>query len=65
MIKILLRFRRPWWRERKEELAEMSFLLSDQPIPVWWTQYPNRHPVLTGWFGGPRTAALSQLDRKR
>ena len=40
----------------------MSFLLSDQPIPVWWTQYPNRHPVLTGWFGGPRTAALSQLD---
>ncbi|MGY2939491.1 monoamine oxidase [Bradyrhizobium sp. GM6.1] len=62
VIKILLRFRRPWWRERKEELADMAFLLSDQAIPVWWTQYPNRHPVLTGWFGGPRTAALSRLD---
>ncbi|MET4600770.1 monoamine oxidase [Bradyrhizobium sp. JR4.1] len=61
VIKILLRFGRPWWRERKEELADMSFLLSDQTVPVWWTQYPNRHPVLTGWFGGPRTAALSHL----
>jgi monoamine oxidase len=62
VIKILLRFRRPWWRERKEELADMSFLLSDQLIPVWWTQYPDRHPVLTGWFGGPLTAALAHLD---
>ncbi|MCK1653038.1 FAD-dependent oxidoreductase [Bradyrhizobium sp. 149] len=61
VIKILLRFTRPWWRERKQELADMSFLLSDQTIPVWWTQHPDRHPVLTGWFGGPRTAALSQL----
>ncbi|MDH2342848.1 NAD(P)/FAD-dependent oxidoreductase [Bradyrhizobium sp. SSUT77] len=64
VVKILLSFTRPWWRERKEELADMTFLLSDQTIPVWWTQYPNRHPVLTGWFGGPRTAALSQLDRQ-
>jgi monoamine oxidase len=62
VIKILLRFSRPWWRERKQELANMTFLLSDQAIPVWWTQYPNGHPVLTGWFGGPRTAALSHLD---
>ncbi|MBR0954052.1 flavin monoamine oxidase family protein [Bradyrhizobium canariense] len=62
VIKILLRFTRPWWRERKEELADMTFLLSDQTIPVWWTRYPDQHPVLTGWFGGPRTAALSHLD---
>ncbi|MCK1477294.1 FAD-dependent oxidoreductase [Bradyrhizobium sp. 197] len=62
VIKILLRFSRPWWRERKQELANMTFLLSDQAIPVWWTQYPNGHPVLTGWFGGPRTAALSHPD---
>lgn len=62
VIKILLRFRRPWWRERKQELADMTFLLSDQTIPVWWTQFPNRHPVLTGWLGGPRTTALSHLD---
>ncbi|MCP3379757.1 FAD-dependent oxidoreductase [Bradyrhizobium sp. CCGUVB4N] len=62
VIKILLRFERPWWRERREELADMLFLLSDETIPVWWTQRPDQHHVLTGWFGGPRTAELSHLD---
>lgn len=63
VIKILLRFARPWWRERNEDLADMTFLLSDQSIPVWWTRHPDQHPVLTGWFGGPRTAELATLDR--
>ncbi|MBB4372330.1 monoamine oxidase [Bradyrhizobium sp. cir1] len=62
VIKILLRFARPWWRERKPDLADMTFLLSGEAIPVWWTRYPDQHPVLTGWFGGPRTAELSHLD---
>lgn len=62
VVKILLRFARPWWRERQPELAGMTFLLSDQTIPVWWTQYPSRRAVLTGWFGGPRTAELESLD---
>ena len=62
VIKILLRFKRAWWRERREELADMIFLLSDETIPVWWTRYPDPHPVLTGWFGGPRTAELAHLD---
>lgn len=64
VIKILLRFARPWWRERDEDLADMTFLLSDQSIPVWWTRHPDQHPVLTGWFGGPRTAELAKLDRQ-
>lgn len=62
VVKILLRFARPWWRERRQDLAGMTFLLSDQTIPVWWTQYPGRHAVLTGWFGGPRTVELENLD---
>ncbi|MCP3403525.1 NAD(P)/FAD-dependent oxidoreductase [Bradyrhizobium sp. CCGB20] len=64
VVKILLRFTRPWWRERKQELADMTFLLSDQTIPVWWTRHPDQHPLLTGWFGGPRTVALAKLDRQ-
>lgn len=60
VIKLLLRFKRPWWRER-EELADMLFLLSDEIIPVWWTRQ-DQHHVLTGWFGGPRTAKLSHRD---
>jgi monoamine oxidase len=59
VIKILLRFTRPWWHDRTEDL---TFLLSDEAIPVWWTQRPSEHPVLTGWFGGPRTAELAGLD---
>ncbi|MDE5444674.1 FAD-dependent oxidoreductase [Bradyrhizobium sp. CSA207] len=62
VIKILLRFKRPWWRDRRAELADMTFLLSDETIPVWWTQRPFAHAVLTGWFGGPRTAKLAKLD---
>jgi monoamine oxidase len=62
VIKILLRFVRPWWRDRREGLADMTFLLSDKTIPVWWTRYPGQQPVLTGWFGGPRTIGLSHLD---
>ena len=62
VVKILLRFARPWWRERGPDLADMTFLLSDQTIPVWWTRYPEQHPVLTGWFGGPRTAELQGLE---
>ncbi|RXH22573.1 amine oxidase [Bradyrhizobium nanningense] len=62
VIKILLRFARPWWRERHQDLAHMTFLLSEQKIPVWWTQYPSQHAVLTGWFGGPRTLELDSLD---
>lgn len=62
VIKILLRFTRPWWRERKPELSDMLFLLSDEKIPVWWTRHPDPHPVLTGWLGGPRTAELAHLD---
>ena len=42
VIKILLRFGRPWWRDRTEDLANLTFLLSDETIPVWWTQNPIR-----------------------
>ncbi|KJC54708.1 amine oxidase [Bradyrhizobium sp. LTSP849] len=59
VIKILLRFTKPWWHDRTEDL---TFLLSDETIPVWWTQRPSDDPVLTGWFGGPRTAELAGLD---
>lgn len=61
VIKVLLRFRTHWWSERRSELGDLSFLISDAKIPVWWTQRPAEQPVLTGWFGGPKTAALGHL----
>jgi monoamine oxidase len=61
VIKILLRFETRWWLDRQTDLADLTFLLSDEKIPVWWTQRPAEHPVLTGWFGGPKTAGLVGL----
>jgi monoamine oxidase len=61
VIKILLRFETRWWLDRQMDLADLTFLLSDEKIPVWWTQRPAEHPVLTGWFGGPKTAGIADL----
>jgi monoamine oxidase len=30
----------------------MGFVMSDEQIPTWWTQYPTHSNVLTGWLGG-------------
>jgi monoamine oxidase len=62
VVKILLRFDEPWWAGVS---AKLSFLLSDAPVPTWWTQYPAAHPVLTGWYAGPkadRVAALAEAE---
>jgi monoamine oxidase len=60
VIKILLRFETAWWLDQRSDLADLTFLLSEERIPVWWT-HPADLPVLTGWFGGPKTAALADL----
>ena len=62
VIKILLRFETRQWLDKRKNLADLTFLLSNAGIPVWWTQYPADFPVLTGWFGGPKTEALAHCD---
>jgi monoamine oxidase len=62
IIKILLRFETRWWLEYRKDLADLTSLLSDASIPVWWTQHPADLPVLTGWFGGPKTEAMAHFD---
>lgn len=62
IIKILLEFDVPFWEDKitgtmaGKGLKNMSFLLSEETIPTWWTQVPDRSPVLTGWLGGPAAA---------
>jgi monoamine oxidase len=58
IIKILLEFKNAFWESEEvsklagNSLKEMSFLLSDEEIPTWWTQFPDHSSVLTGWLGG-------------
>jgi monoamine oxidase len=34
-------------------------------LPIWWTRAPVQAPVLTGWVGGPRAAALASDEPER
>jgi monoamine oxidase len=62
VVKILLRFATPWWVDSGgRNLADLSFLLSNAAVPTWWTQYPDPHPVLTGWLAGPKADTVSAV----
>jgi monoamine oxidase len=62
VVKILLRFKTKWWADHGgRDLADLSFLISDAPVPTWWTQYPAEYPVLTGWYAGPKADRVSSL----
>jgi monoamine oxidase len=42
--------------------GDFSFLFSSHSLPaVWWTPLPANSHTLTGWVGGPRSAALAHL----
>lgn len=67
IIKILLEFDEPFWTDEQTEslagksLQKMSFLLSEEEIPTWWTQAPEPSTVITGWLGGPPAAAKKDV----
>jgi monoamine oxidase len=62
VVKILFRFATKWWADhRGRDLSDLSFLLSDETVPTWWTQYPDEYPVLTGWLAGPKADRVSSL----
>ena len=60
-----LLFRERFWEKLMPQpvLSELSFLFafSEMP-PVWWTTHPESGHTITGWVGGPRSAALAGLD---
>jgi monoamine oxidase len=65
-------FRRRWWRDApmaisQDKLRDLSFLFTFGSVPaVWWTPHPEPELVLlTGWVGGPRSAALAGQDAEQ
>ena len=55
--RMVLGFGERWWAPGPDEGP--SFVHgADETFPVWWTALPSRAPLLTGWAGGPRAAAL-------
>ena len=62
VIKILLRFATKFWADDdRQDLTDLSFLVSDATVPTWWTQHPANQSVLTGWFAGPKADRVSSL----
>ncbi|MDT3405161.1 flavin monoamine oxidase family protein [Mucilaginibacter terrae] len=59
IIKVLLQFDEPFWEDAEataragQSLDDIMFLFSEETVPTWWTQLPERSPLLTGWLGGP------------
>jgi monoamine oxidase len=59
VVRMTMQLRERVWTDEQETL---SFVHSADPdFPVWWTRYPLRVPVVTGWRGGPAARRLSQL----
>jgi monoamine oxidase len=62
-----LMFAEKFWNDLPPQpaLGEMSFLFAFTEMPpVWWTPHPEASNTITGWVGGPRSAALTGLDPK-
>lgn len=60
-----LLFRERFWHGLAPQpaLGNLSFLFAfEQMPPVWWTSRPEPGNSLTGWVGGPRSAALAEVD---
>jgi monoamine oxidase len=47
VIKFNLLFKQAFWKR------DVGFILSEEAVPVWWTQAEDRL-ILTGWLGGPK-----------
>jgi monoamine oxidase len=66
IVKLILNFREAFWERemipnaKGDKLPPLTFMHSTStPVPTWWTQFPIKSTVLTGWAGGPKADALS------
>jgi monoamine oxidase len=58
VVRLVVRFQEPFWEAMGFD--RLGFLFTeDRTMPTWWTTYPLRTPILTGWVGGPSAAVLA------
>jgi monoamine oxidase len=66
VVKVTLRFRSPFWIERKKALAKAALLHAPgETFPTFWTARPAMAPVLIAWAGGPSAARLAASEGAR
>ncbi len=69
VIKFLLEFDKAFWLEKiflnKRKIPAPSYIFADTIIPTWWTQYPSKKPLLTGWIAGPASYKMNNYSEKK
>jgi len=69
VIKFLLEFDKAFWLNKKfltkRKIPAPSYIFSDAIIPTWWTQYPYKKPLLTGWIAGPLSIKMKTYSEKK
>ena len=67
VVRVVLCFREPFWQvlhgaDGSRTLGNLSFLFSqDDLFPTWWTQAPERVPLITGWAPAGSAEQLAGL----
>ena len=66
VIKLLLRFRKPFWEEAEGgRYADAAFFHAPRtPFPTFWTMLPLRASVLAAWAAGPAAARLAGVSEE-
>ena len=69
VIKFLLEFDEAFWLDKKflqqRKITAPSYIFSEAVVPTWWTQYPYRKPLLTGWIAGPPSTKMKNYSQKK
>ena len=69
VIKFLLEFDSAFWLDKSflnaKGIPAPSYIFTDAIIPTWWTQFPSKTPLLTGWIGGPPSLKMKNYSDKK
>jgi monoamine oxidase len=61
IVKALLEWKEPFWRVNKHR-GQTLFIISEEPVPTWWTQSADDCALITGWITGEPMRAFRRLD---
>jgi monoamine oxidase len=68
VAKIILRFTDAFWKDQSltndKNLSRLGFLFSEEAIPTWWTQYPQKNNLMVGWLAGPPAQVTAELNKE-
>jgi monoamine oxidase len=63
VIKVQLEFAAPFWAAQKPS-GRTLFLVTGEPVPVWWTQPQDDCPLITAWISGERMRVFRRLGKE-